>query len=188
MFVVGLLPFAALGLAAAAAEAASASRVLARPQALRAALAAVAILLVAVPAGVAAPLWIKTDVSMLHSNDATADERAVAWLQSHAPRSSRILVDATVWTDLVDRGFDRHRVVWFYKLDLDPRYRMPWWRFDYVVRSDLFAGNLNWLPRSRAVFEHSRMVAAFTTPDGRIEVRRVVRPGKKLPPQPNVKT
>jgi hypothetical protein len=173
MFVVGLLPFAALGLAAAAAEAATASRVVARPQVLRAALAAVAILLVAVPAGVAAPLWIKKDVSMLHTNDATADKRAVAWLQAHASRSSRILVDATVWTDLVDRGFDRHRVVWFYKLDLDPTYRMPWWRFDYVVRSDLFAGNLNWLPRSRAVYDHSRIVASFLTPDGRVEVRRV---------------
>jgi len=64
---------------------------------------------------------------------------------------------------------------------------MPWWRFDYVVRSDLFAGNLNWLSRSRAVFEHSRMVAAFTTPDGRIEVRHVVARGNKAPLQPNAK-
>lgn len=174
MYFVGLLPFAALGLAAAAAEAAAASRTVTRPRVLRAVLAAVAVLLVAVPAGVAAPLWIKKDASMLHTNDANADEKAVAWLDTHAPRSSRILADATIWTDLVDRGFDRHRVVWFYKLDLDPTYRMPWWRFDYVVRSDLFAGNLNWLPRSRAVYEHSRIVATFLTPDGRIEVRRVV--------------
>ena len=174
MYLVGLLPFAALGLAATASEAAAASRTVTRPQAVRAVLAAVAVLLVAVPAGVAAPLWIKKDASMLHTNDASSDEKAVAWLTAHVPRSSRILVDATIWTDLVDRGFDRHRVVWFYKLDLDPTYRMPWWRFDYVVRSDLFAGNLNWLPRSRAVYDHSRIVASFLTPDGRIEVRRVV--------------
>jgi hypothetical protein len=173
MYVVGLLPFAALGLAAAAAEAVAASRTATSPKLLRAAFATAAVLLVAVPAGVAAPLWIKKDVSMVHTNDASADEKAVAWLNAHAPHNSRILVDATVWTDLVDRRFDRKRVVWFYKLDLDPAYRMPWWRFDYVVRSDLLAGNLNWLPRSRAVFEHSRLVAAFTTPDGRIEVRRV---------------
>jgi hypothetical protein len=31
-------------------------------------------------------------------------------------------------------------VVWFYKLDLDPTMAMPWWRFDYVVRSNVFAG------------------------------------------------
>lgn len=174
MYLVGLLPFAALGLAALAAEAAAASRTVGRPQALRATLAAAAVLLVAVPAGVAAPLWVKKDASMLHTNDASSDEKAVAWLDAHVPRSSRILVDATIWTDLVDRGFDRHRIVWFYKLDLDPTYRLPWWRFDYVVRSDLFAGNLNWLPRSRAVYDHSRIVASFLTPDGRIEVRRVV--------------
>ncbi len=174
VYVIDLLPFAALGLAVASAEAAAASRSLSRPQVHRVALAAAAVLLVAVPAGVAAPLWIKKDAAMLRTNDASADEKAVAWLEAHAPRNSRILVDATVWTDLVDRGFDRHRVVWFYKLDLDPAYRMPWWRFDYVVRSDLFAGNLNWLPRSRAVFDHSRLVTAFTTPDGRIEIRRVV--------------
>jgi hypothetical protein len=174
MYVVGLLPFAALGLAAAAAEAVAASRAATTPKLLRAAFAAAAVLLVAVPAGVAAPLWIKKDVSMVRTNDSSADEKAVAWLNAHAPKNSRILVDATVWTDLVDRGFDRKRVVWFYKLDLDPTYRMPWWRFDYVVRSDLLAGNLNWLPRSRAVFQHSHLAAAFTTPDSRIEVRRVV--------------
>ena len=78
--------------------------------------------------------------------------------------------------DLVDRGFDRSHIVWFYKLDLDPAVSTPWWRFDYVVRSNLMAGNLDWLPRSRAVFDHSRIVAVFTTKDERIEIRRVVKP------------
>jgi hypothetical protein len=38
------------------------------------------------------------------------------------------------------------------------------------------AGNLAWLPRSRAVYDHSRIVAVFTTKDERIEIRRVVKP------------
>ena len=179
MFVLGLLPFAALGLAAVAGEAGTASRAEGRRRAFAAAFAAVAVLVLAVPAGAAAQEWIREDVSMLRTNDTSADERAVEWLTAHASRSSRILVDATVWTDLVDRGFDRHRIVWFYKLDLDPSVEMPWWRFDYVVRSNLLAGNLDWLPRSRAVYDHSKVVAAFTTTHERIEIRRVVGRGTR---------
>ena len=172
MFVIGLMPFTGLGLAAIAGEAANASRN-ARRAVLRIVLSVAAIAVLAVPAGIAAPLWIHKDVTMLRTDDATADDRAVEWLAEHAPRNSRILVDATIWTDLVDRGFNRHRIVWFYKLDLDPSVKTPWWRFDYIVRSDLMAGNLSWLPRSRSVYDHSSVVAVFTTPNSRIEVRRV---------------
>jgi hypothetical protein len=176
MYIVALLPFAALGLAALAAEAAARSRDDRRQPLLRTAFAAAAIVVLAVPSGIAAARWVPRDASMMHTNDARGDRRAVEWLVLHAPRSSRILVDASIWTDLVDRGFGRHRVVWFYKLDLDPAVSMPWWRFDYVVRSNVFAGNLGWLPRSRAVYDHSRIVAVFTTKDERIEIRRVLKP------------
>jgi hypothetical protein len=173
MFVIALMPFAGVGLAALAGEASAASRTAHRAR-VRTVLAVAAVAVLAVPAGVAAPLWIHKDVRMLRTNDASADDRAVAWLAAHAPRSSRILVDATIWTDLVDRGFNRHRIVWFYKLDLDPSVRTPWWKFDYIVRSDLMAGNLDWLPRSRAVYDHSSVVVVFTTPNSRIEIRRIV--------------
>jgi hypothetical protein len=182
MYMLGLLPFVALGLTAVAGWAAAGSRDEARRPILRVALAAAVVLLLAVPSGVAVPLWIKQDASMLRTNDASAEEHAVAWLATHANRNDHILVDATTWTDLVDRGFDRRRIVWFYKLDLDPSVEIPWWRFDYVVRSNLLAGNLNWLPRSRAVYDHSRIVAVFTTPHERIEIRRVVKSG----PSPTV--
>lgn len=175
MYVIGLLPFAALGLAALAGEAAAASRSDRHPALLRQALATAAIVVLAVPCGIAAATWLPKDVSMMRTNDASGDQRAVEWLAKRAPRNSRILVDATIWTDLVDRGFNPHRIVWFYKLDLDPAVSMPWWRFNYVVRSNLFAGNLGWLPRSRAVYDHSRIVAVYTTKDERIEIRRVVK-------------
>ena len=178
MYIIGLLPFAALGLAALAGEAAAASRSDRHPALLRQALATAAIVVLAVPCGIAAARWIPKDASMMRTNDASGDQRAVEWLAKRAPRNSRILVDATIWTDLVDRGFNPHRIVWFYKLDLDPAVSMPWWRFNYVVRSNLFAGNLGWLPRSRAVYDHSRIVAVYTTKDERIEIRRVVKNGR----------
>jgi hypothetical protein len=85
-------------------------------------------------------------------------------------------VDDTVWTDLVDRGFSRTQTVWFYKLDLDPAVRVPWWKFDYIVRTNLLAGNLYWLPKTRQVFDHSRTVAVYDNKDERIEIRKVVKP------------
>ena len=141
MYVIGLLPFAALGLAALAGRSRSARAGTRRPTGcLRMVLAAGRYAVLAVPAGIAAPLWIQQG-----RHDAAHQRRErrrprgrVA--REHAPRNSRILVDATIWTDLVDRGFNRHRIVWFYKLDLDPSVTTPWWRFDYVVRSDLLAG------------------------------------------------
>jgi hypothetical protein len=176
MYVIALLPFVALGLAALASEATAASRGEHHPALLRKTLATAAVIVLAIPSGIAAATWISSDESMMRTNDTSGDQRAVEWLSTHAPRTSRVLVDATVWTDLVDRGFDRSRIVWFYKLDLDPAVSRPWWRFDYVVRSNLMAGNLAWLPRSRAVYDHSRIVAVFTTKDERIEIRRVVKP------------
>jgi hypothetical protein len=178
MYVIGLLPFAAIAVSAAAEEAARWSRRdhrrFARTGRIAGALAAVG--LFAVPAAIAAPMWMRRDGQMLSTNDVSANERAVDWLAAHVSPSSTLLVDDTVWTDLVQRGFDRHSTVWFYKLDLDPAVRMPWWRFDYVVRSNILAGNLYWLPQSRLVFDHSEPVAVFTTKDERVEIRRVVQP------------
>ena len=54
------------------------------------------------------------------------------------------------------RGFTRARTVWFYKLDLDPAIRIARQEFDYIVRTNLFAGDLDDLPRSRELFEHQR--------------------------------
>jgi len=178
MYVVGLLPFAAIAVPAVSEEAAKWSRRdhrrFAAAGKIAGALAAVA--LVAAPAAIAAPMWMKRDEQMFSTNDVSADERAVDWLAAHVSPDSTLLVDNTIWTDLVQRGFERDRTVWFYKLDLDPAVRMPWWRFDYVVRSNIFAGNLYWLPQSRLVFDHSEPVAVFTTKHERVEIRRVVQP------------
>jgi hypothetical protein len=178
MYVISLLPFAALAISAVAEEAARWSRRDHRRFARggRIVGAAAAVALVAAPVAIAAPKWVKGDRQMFSTNDVSANERAVEWLAGHVNPGSTLLVDDTVWTDLVQRGFHRDRTVWFYKLDLDPAVRMPWWRFDYVVRTNILAGNLYWLPKSRLVFDHSKPVVAFTTKDERVEIRRVVQP------------
>src|SRR5206468_4021971 len=97
----------------------------------------VALTLVVGIVGLAAPRWARADRTLTRSDDSAPSRLAVTWLSEHANRNSRLLVDDTIWTDLVERGFQRQRTVWFYKLDLDPAVRLRWSRFDYVVRSNL---------------------------------------------------
>ena len=65
----------------------------------------------------------------LRSDDATRRTVAVEdWVAAHVPHDQRILVDDSLWVDLVNRGFDaRQGVIWFYKTDiaggLDPSVR-----------------------------------------------------------------
>jgi 4-amino-4-deoxy-L-arabinose transferase-like glycosyltransferase len=185
MYVIGLLPFAAL-LTAAAIDVLWGWHWVARegwrtlPTRLAASFAALAA--AALTAGVAvaaARSWPAADLKQMRTDEAAPDRAAVAWLAKHADHRSRLLVDDTVWVDLVERGFAPQRTVWFYKLDLDPAVRIPWWKFDFVVRSNLFAGNLYWLPDSRRVFDHSRIVRVFANGDERIEIRRVIKPRRR---------
>ena len=176
MYVIGILPFAALGIAAMAEHLIQrcgrdvASHIPWR----RYATLAAATFLIAAPTALAAPRWEARDSTQLHANDVSASTRAVDWLSAHVPHTSRLLVDDTIWTDLVERGFQQHRTVWFYKLDLDPAVRVPWWKFDYVVRSNIITGNTYWLPRTRQVIQHSKVVVVFTTDTERFEIRRVI--------------
>ena len=191
MYVIGLLPFAAL-LAGAVADR------LWRPEAARrwlaarggrrgpvpmrsvAGSAAVAAVLVAIMVLVP-PRWSSALATQTGTDPNRPYRQTVEWLEDNAERDSTILVDNTIWTDLVQRGFTRARTVWFYKLDLDPAVRIPREEFDYVVRTNLLAGNLGDLPRSRELFESSVPVVSFSAGDEMVEIRRVVQAGS--PPQ-----
>jgi hypothetical protein len=177
MYVIAIIPFAALALAAVSEElAGDLARWVGHRLRLRHVSAVLAAALaLAVPSAVAASNWVSGESRQLQTNDTSASRQALDWLSTHASRNSFVLTDDTVWTDLVQRGFRPERTVWFYKLDLDPEVHMPWWKFDYVVRTNYLAGNLHWLPNTRRVFDHSRVVAVFTSPNERIEIRRVVK-------------
>jgi 4-amino-4-deoxy-L-arabinose transferase-like glycosyltransferase len=180
-YVIGILPFAALTIAAVAdwlwqgraiIPASSArtgwSRVASPRIATAATLAAIA--LTAGVTALAAPRWARGDREQMHKDDAAPTRAALSWLAEHAVPTDRILVDDTVWTDLVERGFDRKRTIVFWKL---PDARLHWSQFDYFVRSNVLAGDLHWVPKTRQVLEHSRTVAIFQNRDQRIEIRRV---------------
>jgi hypothetical protein len=183
MYVIAMIPFAALALAAVSEELAADVEGwvghLPRLRNVTAALAAIVAL--AVPSAVAASSWVSAGVQQLRTNDTSASEKAIEWLSTHADRQSFILTDDSIWTDLVQRGFHPDRTVWFYKLDLDPEVPLPWSTFDYVVATNYLRGNVYWLPRTRQVFERSDIVAIFISRSERIEIRRVEGSAAGLP-------
>jgi 4-amino-4-deoxy-L-arabinose transferase-like glycosyltransferase len=195
MYIIGILPFAALTVA-------SVGDWLWRPRhgqrrygrALAVGATAGAVTLVAALGYLAGPRWAHADVRLTQLDSNAPPRLAVDWMTKNADRRSRVLVDDTVWTDLVERGFQQQNTIWFYKLDLDPAIRFRWEDFDYVVRSNLLAGKalefeagteLYWLPKAKQVLDHSRIVAVFEQNGERIEIRRVIQP-RPVPPRPRV--
>ena len=127
MYVLGLLPFAALIVATGEAlwqkSRAMSFRVLAWSA--RAAIAAVALLVVFV----AAPRWVDTDRQAMTVRFDGPRRAAERWLVENVARDERVIVHDEYWIYLVEHGFDhravrggffsRHVVV-YWPLDYDP--------------------------------------------------------------------
>src|SRR5205807_9986858 len=79
----------------------------------------------AIGAQLSGPAWLAGTQSAM-ADDVVAPQRAAtSWIVAHVPHTSRVIVDDSMWVDLVRAGFNRKfGVVWFYKLDssnnLDP--------------------------------------------------------------------
>jgi Dolichyl-phosphate-mannose-protein mannosyltransferase len=62
---------------------------------------------------------------------------ALQWIRDNVPRWSYLVVDDSLWVDLVRSGFPADHVIWFTKLDVDAEVRIPsspqWAGIDYVV-------------------------------------------------------
>jgi hypothetical protein len=182
-YVIAMLPFAALLIAGVADQLAKGPAVggwlsfVARTSGRLVVLATVAASVMMV-----GPQWRGGLEQAMTEDQSQPPKQAVAYVTSHIPRGSTMLVDDNLWTDLVRHGFDPNPV-WFYKLDLDPeikaRYKNGWRDVDYVVLRGLTPSILRDLPLVAAAIQHSEVVASFG--DGEITVRRVL---KNAPDQP----
>jgi hypothetical protein len=199
-FVIAMLPLCALVIAGVLDAALSMARGLpAEPR--QRALAAGAVAL-GVLAFVVAPSWYRANAyaSSQRQNDGVA--AAEGWIKSHLDRRNRILVDDTLYVDLVKAGFkQRFGVVWFYKLDfttnLDPSIarNLPqgWRAFDYAVSTRVVRSALQQNPHAldqvRQALAHSKPVATFGQGSDRVEVRKIVGIGigSGLVPKPEAR-
>ncbi|GAA1743950.1 glycosyltransferase family 39 protein [Luedemannella helvata] len=181
MYVIGLLPFfaiATVGLVEIAARRLLAVDPLRHGRRYR---ASVALLVASTVAAVVlvVPVWTTGLGRAVTRADNSGYEATAVWLRAHAPVEphARVVLDDVLWLDAVNAGFERERVIWFYKLDLDTAVTatLPrgWRSVDYVISSPAMRADPNILPNVAAVLTHSHVVVTFGTGDDRIEIRRV---------------
>lgn len=134
----------------------------------------------------AVPGDVRGDEVLLTANDNASVNQVTAWVVRHVPRDANVLVNNVMLMHLIRRGFNPARVVWFYKLDLDPgvaaMFPDGWRDFAYLVvgfndRNDVTSSPL---PQVDAALHHSVIVAQFGTGRDEYAVYRVVG---NLPPR-----
>jgi hypothetical protein len=181
MYIIQALPFLALALAGATEE--GVRRLRAVPertgQVERQIRASVLVAMAVLSAAVVLPNWYVGAQRALTANDNARYVAAAQWLRHQAqiePRA-RIVLDDALWLDAVNAGFEQERVIWFYKLDLDPGVMesLPegWRDVDYLIASPAIRADPNVLPTVGALLTHSDVVASFGTADDRIEIRKI---------------
>jgi 4-amino-4-deoxy-L-arabinose transferase-like glycosyltransferase len=125
------------------------------------------------------PHWYVGDRRAMVTNDNRAYEQAAAWLRTDVSDrpGTTVVVDDVLWLDCVRAGYQPDKVIWFYKLDLDPAVakRLPdgWRDVDYIVSTPALRQDPTALPTVSALLVHSSVVASFGPDGGRIEIRRV---------------
>jgi hypothetical protein len=186
MYVIGLLPFAALIVAGGTETVWRIwSRALKRllPPAYGAAAFA---LVLAIPVLIAGTRWARGDELAMTTRADDPAKAAKRWLIDHVGHDKRLIVDDVFWIYLVEHGFDAHpmsggffssKVVSFWPLDYDPavkRHFPDGWRdFDYIVSTDgiRLAGQRT--PSAVQAINHSRVVARFGDVNALIEIRAI---------------
>ena len=140
--------------------------------------AAVVVLIVGAAAYVV-PRWYDGDRRAVVSDANSSYLAAAHWLRTGVTdrATATVVTDDVLWLDLVNAGYQRDNVIWFYKLDLDPAVRARladgWRDVDYIVSTPAIRQDTSTLPTVEALLRNSVVVEAYGTADDRIEIRRV---------------
>ncbi|MBM3715801.1 MAG: hypothetical protein FJW64_08725 [Actinobacteria bacterium] len=127
----------------------------------------------------AGPLWAAQLRGFLLADLDRPLRDAEAWMTQNAPGDARMLVDDAMWVDLVDAGFTREDVVWYYKADTDPDVQElapdGWRDYDYVITTDSMRTFPTEFPTVRQAIENSVVVASFGEGAQQVDVRLIDR-------------
>ena len=125
------------------------------------------------------PRWYVGDRRALTTDDNAPYAAAAGYLREDLPgrEATTIVVDDVLWLDCVNAGYQREKVIWFYKLDLDTAVAetLPdgWRDVDYIVSTPALRQDPGSLPTVTKLLTNSTAIASFGPEDGRIEIRRV---------------
>jgi hypothetical protein len=188
MYVIGMLPFAALVIAGAGETLwqkarGLGARAVAWSMSVAVLCAAIALALIVVPR------WAHGDKVATTTRLDGPERAAERWLVDNVSRRQRLIVGDEFWIYLIQHGFD-HRpmrggffsrtVVVYWPLDYDPAVKRHFpggWRdFDYVVSTQAVRSTMRLTPTTAQALRHSRVVARFGQGEGRIEVRAITKP------------
>ena len=192
MFVIAILPFAALlvGGSLDALWRLSRERIRdgrLRMLPLRAASPIAALALCAGAALLVTPAWSRGIAREDHADHNRGYRQALRFLISSVPHQSTLIVDDNMWLDLVQGGFDRDRVVWMYKLRRDPavdcRYPDGWRDFDYIVVTPVMRALKFDLPEAFTGLK-SHVAATYGSGTDRYTILRIDHGSGYLAPSP----
>lgn len=193
MYVIGLLPFAAL-IVAGGSEALWRKSQVITPRALAWSMqAAIAALAVAVVLHVA-PHWRDVGHAAMTTRIDGPQRAAQRWLVHNVGHDKRLIVGDEFWIYLIEHGFDARpvrggffsqMVITYWPLDYDPavKQRFPngWRDFDYVVSTQAVRSTTNLTPTTAQALDHSRVVVQFGHGPTRIEVRAIMGAHRATP-------
>lgn len=173
-YVIMLLPFAAIVVAGMGQVAVERLRARAAIPRIGGAVMAVGLAVALIAAG---PLWAAQLRGFLLADLDRPLRDAESWMTQNASGDARMLVDDAMWVDLVDAGFARENVVWYYKADTDTDVQdlAPdgWRDYDYVITTDSMRTFPTEFPTVRQAIENSVVVASFGAGAQQVDVRIV---------------
>ena len=178
-YVIMLIPFGALLVAGAVGVAVS--RLRRRRGVARTVLAGVVVTAAAAGVAVAVPAWAGQLRGFLAADLDRPARDATAWIEANALREQRLIVDDSMWVDLVEAGWSRENVVWYYKLDTDPAVAAQspngWRDSDFIITTDSMRTFPDQFPQVSAAIQNSVPVATFGDGAQQVEVREIVPEG-----------
>jgi 4-amino-4-deoxy-L-arabinose transferase-like glycosyltransferase len=135
-----------------------------------------AVAMISATAGLVAPGWFYRVQAAQEVDFDLPYRQAAAGIREEVPRTSTVVVDNVLWTDLEGDGYDG--LVWFTKLDADPdvaRVITDWSDVDYVAATQIMYTSRESGPTLRALLDHSTVVESWGSGDQRVDLRKVQR-------------
>ena len=124
------------------------------------------------------PTWIRKDRDRMTTDIVAPITDSVSWMTANLSRDAKLLVDDTIWIELVRNGFDPKNLVWDWKIEHDPlveaQFPNGWKDFDYLVSTD--TNRLQPLVNAEAALVNSTVVQRFGEGRERVELRKIVVP------------